>query len=207
IQLRPDPGPGGGDTDVAVDDQGNAYFVDLEALVNLGTSVSNDGGNTWRKNPAAVQNSAVDRQWYAVDDGTTPAADDNTVFLAFLNYKGPKSPGGKLLNLFPAVATDRAGNVYIAWIDGANFHLYYAFSTDQGRTWSAPVKVNSGPAVTNEFDWAQGGSPGTLALAWYATRKTAQGGSDGMPNYLNDPAGAAAFPWLGYTALITGANT
>jgi len=114
---------------------------------------------------------------------------------------------GKLLNLFPAVATDRAGNVYIAWIDGANFHLYYAFSTDQGRKWSAPVKVNSGPAVTNEFDWAQGGSAGTLALAWYATRKTAQGGSDGMPNYLHDPTGAAAFPWFGYAALITGANT
>ena len=43
--------PGGGDTDIAVDDQGNHYFVDLEALVNLGTSVSNDNGNTWRKNP------------------------------------------------------------------------------------------------------------------------------------------------------------
>jgi len=290
IQLRPDAGPGGGDTDVVVDDQGNTYFVDLEALVNLGTSVSSDDGNTWRKNPAAVQNSAVDRQWYAVDNGTTPGADDNTVFLAFheaavgtfiysspgstgpadpvgglvwqsasatgpvplaadaicaqlrfddvtrnlyyacnegdhvrvtvgharpgqrtgiafVNYRGPKSPGGKLLNLFPAVATDRAGNVYIAWIDGANFHLYYAFSTDQGRKWSAPVKVNAGPAVTNEFDWAQGGSAGTLALAWYATRKTAQGGSDGMPNYLDDPTGAAAFPWFGYAALITAANT
>ena len=36
--LRPDPGPGGGDTDVAVDDQGYDYFVDLESLVNLGTS-------------------------------------------------------------------------------------------------------------------------------------------------------------------------
>ena len=43
--------PGGGDTDIAVDDQGNHYFVDLEALVNLGTSVSNDNGNNWRKNP------------------------------------------------------------------------------------------------------------------------------------------------------------
>ena len=63
--------PGGGDTDIAVDDQGYHYFVDLEALVNLGTSVSNDDGNSWRKNPVAVQNAAVDRQWYTVDNGTT----------------------------------------------------------------------------------------------------------------------------------------
>ena len=81
--LRPDALPGGGDTDIAVDDQGFHYFVDLEALLNLGTSVSNDNGNTWRKNPVAVQNTAVDRQWYAVDNGPTGSAADNTVFLAF----------------------------------------------------------------------------------------------------------------------------
>jgi type 1 fimbria pilin len=98
--LRPDPGPGGGDTDVVTDDQGNVYFVDLEALVNLGTSVSNDSGNNWRKNPAAVRNTAVDRQWYAVDNGPTAAASDNTVFLAFHEtqigtyiYSSPGSTG------------------------------------------------------------------------------------------------------------------
>jgi hypothetical protein len=291
IQLRPDAGPGGGDTDIVVDDQGTAYFVDLEALVNLGTSVSNDGGNTWRKNPAAVENAAVDRQWYALDNGPTGSAADNTLFLAFhesavgtfiysspgstgaadpvgglvwqsasasgpvplaadaicaqlrfdpvtrnlyyacnegdhiritvghvnpsqrtgiafTNYKAPQTPGGqKVLNLFPALATDRAGNVYVAWIDGTNFNLYYSFSNDQGKTWSAPAKVNSGAATTNEFDWAQGGAPGTLALAWYATDKTTATGSDGMPNYLNDPAGAIGYPWYGYAALIRGANT
>ena len=36
--LRPDLPPGGGDTDIAVDDQGTMYFTDLEALANLGTS-------------------------------------------------------------------------------------------------------------------------------------------------------------------------
>src|SRR2546426_5750966 len=79
--LRPDPPPGGGDTDVATDDQGNAYFVDLEALANLGVAVSNDGGNTWRKNPAGGERGGVDRQWFAVDNGPTAGAGDNTVFL------------------------------------------------------------------------------------------------------------------------------
>ena len=30
-----------------------------------------------------MQNTAVDRQWYAVDNGPTASADDNTVFLSF----------------------------------------------------------------------------------------------------------------------------
>ena len=46
--------------------------------INLGTSVSSDDGNTWRKNPLAVQNVAVDRQWYAIDNGPTTSAADNT---------------------------------------------------------------------------------------------------------------------------------
>jgi hypothetical protein len=100
VGLRPDAGPGGGDTDITVDDQGNHYFVDLESLINLGTSVSNDDGNTWRKNPVAVENAAVDRQWYATDNGPTTAAVDNTVFLAFHEtevgtyiYSSPGSTG------------------------------------------------------------------------------------------------------------------
>jgi pre-peptidase len=83
VGLRPDPPPGGGDTDIVTDDQGFAYFVDLESLVNLGVAVSNDGGNSWRKNPVGVQSSGDDRQWFAVDNGPTSGAGDNTVFLTF----------------------------------------------------------------------------------------------------------------------------
>ncbi|MFL6033589.1 MAG: hypothetical protein ACJ74I_00790 [Gaiellaceae bacterium] len=291
--LRPDLPPGGGDTDIATDDHGNVYFTDLEALANLGTSVSHDNGMTWTKNPAAVQNTAVDRQWYAVDNGPTSSAIDNTVFLAFhqsavgtfiysspgstgandpvggllwqnsssnpsalgplaadaicaqirfdavtrnlyyacnevnhirvtvghvgvgqrtgieyANFNGPRTPGGgSVLNLFPSLATDSAGNVYIAWIDKTNSNLYYAFSTDQGHSWSAPVRVNSSGSATNEFDWAQAGSTGLLTLAWYGTPRTAVGGSDGMPSSLADPGAATAYPWYGFTALVKAANT
>src|SRR5438876_313393 len=77
---RPDAPPGGGDTDIVTDDQGFAYFVDLEGLANLGTAVSNGGGNTWRENRSATD-PAEDRQWYAVDNGAASAANDNTIFL------------------------------------------------------------------------------------------------------------------------------
>ena len=287
--LRPDPGPGGGDTDVVTDDQGNVYFVDLEALVNLGTSVSNDNGNNWRKNPAAVENTAVDRQWYAIDNGTTTSAADNTVFLAyhatqvgtyiysspgstgptdpvgglvwqnasanaplplahdatcaqlrfdpvkrnlyyacnegnhvrvtighvapgqrtgikFHNVTVPVSPGGGGPgHLFPALAVDKGGNVYAAWIDTNDNNVYYSSSTDQGVTWTSPVQVNSSPSVTNEFIWAQGGAAGTVALSWYGT--DAAGQPDGFPNWADDPVGATAVKWWGYVGVISKATT
>jgi hypothetical protein len=97
LGVRPDAPPGGGDSDVVVDDQGYAYFTDLEGLVNVSTSVSNDGGNTWRKNSLGAQEVGVDREWYAIDDGTTLAASDNTVFLTYRQVPlGPQilsSPG------------------------------------------------------------------------------------------------------------------
>lgn len=100
VGLRPDPPPGGGDTDLVTDDQNVVYFVDLEALVNLGCAVSNDNGNNWRKNASCVPQWAVDRQWFAMDNGTTNAASDNTVFLTWRNvalqsfiYSSPGSLG------------------------------------------------------------------------------------------------------------------
>jgi hypothetical protein len=292
IGARPDGPPGGGDSDVATDDQGYVYFADLEGpLTALGASVSNDGGHNWRKNPLAVQQAPVDRQWFAVDNGPSAGSLDNTIFYSFhtsavgtfvysspgsqgpndpvgglvfqnatslpgplqavagdatcaqlrwdpvkrnlyyackekdhvrvsvghvlpgqrtginfTNYNGPKTPGGgDLSGLFPAMAVDGAGNVYIAWIDGTTYDLYYASSTDGGKSYSNAVKVNSGQAVTNEFDWAAAGKSGQLALAWYSTDVRQL--SDTMPSSL-DPAEADAatnYQWYGYAALVSNA--
>jgi hypothetical protein len=75
---------------VAVDDQGNAYFVDLE-LDNIGAAVSNDNGNTWRKSPGSVGNAVVDRQWLAVDNL------DKHVFMALRQI-----PAGSFIYSTPA---------------------------------------------------------------------------------------------------------
>src|SRR5207244_95032 len=67
--LRPNPPPGGGDTTHAIDDQLFVYFGDLEgAFEELDCSVSNDSGNTWKKNPACVPITGTDRQWLAIDN-------------------------------------------------------------------------------------------------------------------------------------------
>jgi hypothetical protein len=91
IGLRPNSPPGGGDTDIVTDDQGNAYFVDLEGPAEVDCSVTNDNGNTWRKNAACIGSAELDRQWIAVDNGVdhtigAAGAADNTVFVVVRQY-------------------------------------------------------------------------------------------------------------------------
>ena len=152
--------------------------------------------------------------YYACDEGNHirvtvgHVAPGQRTGIEYANYNAPRTPGGgSVLNLFPSLATDKAGNVYVAWIDKTNFNVYYSFSTDQGKSWSAPVRVNNNGSATNEFDWAEAGNTGLLSLAWYGTPRTAVGGSDGMPSSLADQGAATAYPWYGYTALVKNANT
>lgn len=315
IGLRPNLPPGGGDTDLVTDDQRVAYFTDLEALVNLDGSVSNDDGHTWKKNPiaaAAAGTTIVDRQWFAVDNGTnhetgTPqnpdpeGAADNTVFLAYRQIpfgsfivstpgsKGPEDPvggvvyknssdegevgtaagaishgapcgqlrfdpvkrnlyypcadsetddqgnehsfveiavghvnvgqrtgidykivrtpdspgGGPVGDIFPAVATDKAGNLYAVWIDESDHNVYYSYSKDAGKTWGPVRQVNGNDANSNVFPWAQAGSAGKLVVAWYGNSSRLD--SDIMPSWYDDRKEATNYPWYGYTSLISGA--
>ncbi|HEY3183881.1 MAG TPA: hypothetical protein VGJ77_13655 [Gaiellaceae bacterium] len=290
IGLRPDAPPGGGDTDVVVDDQGFAYFSDLEALGNVGVSVSNDHGSTWRKSPISNPEVVEDRQWMAVDNGLTAAASDNTVFLTlrqvpagssiystagstgagdatgglayvpasalplpvssgspcgqlrfdptrrnlylpcgeqdhitiavahvdpgqrtnllFHAVKTPTSPvGNDVSEIFPWLAIDGAGNLYVIWIAGGaggDNQVYYSASTDSGVTWTTPVRISAPPAYSNTFPTAVAGAAGHLVVAWYGQQTTVD--SDDMPSWFNDPKGATAFPWFGYVAVLEGAN-
>ena len=61
---------GGGDTELAVDSAGHLYFNDL-TLANFSTSRSDDFGVTFTCSNTGVPDTAVDRQWYAVDGDPT----------------------------------------------------------------------------------------------------------------------------------------
>src|SRR3954447_14786950 len=289
LGVRPDMPPGGGDTDVVVDDQGFAYFSDLEGLANVSTSVSNDAGNSWRKQAVAAQEAGVDRQWYGMDDGPTASAADNTVFLdyrqipagsqllsspgstsgtdpvgglvwtnaasagrlisngspcgklifdpvkrnlylpcgqtgtnptdhielvvghvnpgqrtgiAFKSYELPPSPGGGAVNtVFPWVGVDKGGNLMAVWVDRSDRQVYETVSTDQAKSWTTPVKVNTGAAKTNTFPQVAGGPAGTFAIAWYGSDSTVD--SDHQP--ANTAPNSSDFPWYGYVAVVSNA--
>jgi len=66
---------GGGDTELATDSADNLYFADL-TLANFSTALSSDQGTTTNCTNTAVSDTAVDRQWYAVDGN--PTTNDGT---------------------------------------------------------------------------------------------------------------------------------
>src|SRR2546428_1028667 len=67
---KPNSCAGGGDTELAVDSGGNLYFNDL-TLANFSTARSQDHGATFVGSNTGVPDTAVDRQWYAVDGNPT----------------------------------------------------------------------------------------------------------------------------------------
>jgi hypothetical protein len=76
-------GPGGGDTEIAVDRHSNVYYADLYALACYTTGYSSNNGKTVQSTPLGCSSPGADRQWFGVFD---PAKSDHTVS----PYKGPK---------------------------------------------------------------------------------------------------------------------
>ena len=84
---------------------------------------------------------------------------------------------------FPTLAIDKAGNLYGVWeqapIDAGGLIngdtvLKYSYSTDQGRTWAAPIAIDTsgspvGTLHTNVFAWMAAGDDGRVAIVWYGT--------------------------------------
>ncbi len=91
------------------------------------------------------------------------------------------------VNSFPSVAVDisngsRRGNIYVVWTNvntpgvntGQGVEVYLIKSTNQGLTWSTPVKVNTDPLGTNKqhyLPWITcDPSNGDIAVVFYDNR-------------------------------------
>jgi hypothetical protein len=84
---------------------------------------------------------------------------------ATLVYHAPMNTA--LDNIFPTLAVDPInGHLHAAWSDGHT--VFYATSSNQGMTWSAPVAVNIAPAKTAIFPWIAARN-GTVDLVYYGT--------------------------------------
>ena len=98
--------------------------------------------------------------WMAV------STDGGRTFTDYPVYVGPSDQIG-YNHQFPSVTVDRAGTVYALFSDDDD--VYYSFSTDHGRSWSAPMRVNRPPAATAIFPWAVAGDAGKLDVVYYGT--------------------------------------
>lgn len=76
-----------------------------------------------------------------------------------------------------AASEDHPGHLYVVWEawDGMQMDVYLSQSTDAGRTWSAPLKVNDnvdGTVPTDQFQPSVAAGPGgAVAVAFYDRRK------------------------------------
>jgi hypothetical protein len=99
-----------------------------------------------------------------------PVTTNGVTTLSFTDYVIFQSPSASASfgNNFPAVAVDKAGNVYATWSDGQN--VFLAFSTSHGQHWSKPKQVNHGTAATTAiYPWLTAGAAGKVDLVFYGT--------------------------------------
>jgi hypothetical protein len=91
---------------------------------------------------------------------------------------------------FPIVTIDRAGNLYAIWeqapVDAAgkvgDSSLMYAYSTNEGNTWSTPVQIATPGLANNVYAWAAAGDDGRVDVAWYGSPAHADPNSTRCPN-------------------------
>lgn len=165
---------------VAPTDTGNTA-----AQIKVDHSSCPSGGNlyvlfTAPDNATENTNTGPQRTVYV---GVSKDAKLNESTFTFTDYKVFTSPQGSLAaihganNIFSALAVDNFGYIYAAWSDNSN--IFMASSANEGATWTAPVRVNSGTTVgkANVFPgWRRTPtatllSPGS-APAWREIRMT-----------------------------------
>ncbi len=93
--------------------------------------------------------------------------------------------GVNLLSHWPAFDVDAQGNLYVVWDDaglqtpgeigallggepagGYPAGIYYSYSTDQGRHWAKPLRIDPDDK-TDIWPWLAVGDTGRVAVAWF----------------------------------------
>jgi hypothetical protein len=120
---------------------------------------------------AVVTCPSLNTAYMAVGVPTTTNGVTTLAFTDYVIFQAP-SASASFANNFPAVAVDKAGNVYATWSDDQD--VFLAFSTDHGQRWSKPKQVNHGSAATTAiYPWLTAGAAGKVDLVFYGTPATA----------------------------------
>jgi hypothetical protein len=93
------------------------------------------------------------------------STNQGNTFTRFTVAVGKGSPD----QLFPSLAMDTVGNLYLTWVEAGTYDVFYAFSKDHGATWTPKRLVNRRGASTALMPWVAAGSPGRIAIAFYCS--------------------------------------
>ncbi len=169
----------GGELYMAANGFGGGSFP-ADAVGNVGHFIakSTDGGLTWgaasTTNPNGEADIQVDQDRgilyeLASSGGTLEMArfpkirEETTDFTV---ERFPIVSGVSVQD--PTFDMDAAGNLYASWYDpGSDLGrgVFFSASTDQGATWSAPVRVDA-DARDDVWPWIAVGAPGQVAITW-----------------------------------------
>jgi hypothetical protein len=160
---------------------------------------SKDGGATWTS-PVADSTGGDGLGDLRVDkhDGTLYEAHYDGKVLSMAAFRMARqddlthpetntvATGVDMLSHWPSFDVDRAGNLYMTWDESGRgaakraAGVYYAYSKNRGRTWSAPVRVDV-DGHTAIWPWLAVGEPGHVAIAWFQADKALPGADAQTP--------------------------
>jgi len=119
------------------------------------------------------------------------STDSGTSFGARVNI----SPGANGdAGTFPSIALDSTGNIHVAYLRTSDYHVYYSVSTNDGVSFSAPIKISD--AVTDSIRWPKiAVSSSNVYVVWggddariYIDKSPLTSVSFGTDKMVNDPA-------------------
>jgi hypothetical protein len=73
-----------------------------------------------------------------------------------------------MVNVFPSLAIDSAGTLYIGYSDSHS--VFLTTSQNYGVIWSLPVRVSNGSGTKSAIGpWITAGSPDAVNVTWWGT--------------------------------------
>ena len=139
-------------------------------------------------------------------------------------------PQAKTAGLFPTLAIDKAGTLYVNWqqapVEGpyneltddddrvvtGDTTLWMSKSTDEGETWSPPKQIPTPGLRHNVYTWLVAGDAGRVGMAWYGTTSTsvpgtAPDGNTQQPQTVSGPDNVQGVWSLYYSMTADGGTT
>jgi len=186
---------GSGDSYTAVTNDGTIYFTDLW-LFTVTVDTSNDGGNSWVRNPQGSVTPIDDRQWFMLgpSKGNFPFTQPQSLYLQYNQIPGGlflmKSQitkwglGWRPCNAYRPISTttgsrdnfavdQRDGTIYMPNTEDTTLEMYT--STDGCASWSKStvMTMNYSRRDQNIFVVADVDKAGNVYLTW-ATQDTVE---------------------------------